>query len=1019
MIAEWGLTKAQEEVLLEQFKKQLIEAGVYDDTKDMYFLRRFLRARQHDLKKTKDMYAASMKWRREFGVEDVTNNFHFTERDAFIALYPQGYHKTDKLGRPIYIQHLGQINMKKMYEVTTEERMLKFHVQEYERCARYIMPACSIVAGRHIDQTFAIIDLKGVGLKHLTGEVKKMLGKITSIDQNNYPEMMGHTCIINAPGVFKVIWTIIKPMLDPRTQAKIEVLSKDYQKGLLEWIEPANLPDYLGGTSRATLLDDAGPWQDPGIVAEIEAGRARTGGAKHIREEPEGEAASGAGGAAAEVAASPGGYLPPPAVALTRRNSSGSQLGDAEENYYSPRSQTSFSGSFVSAADGLERTGSDDAEPMPSPFAAPPAAAMPPAAGGKPAAGKGGGASSILARVRALEERVPALAAKAGKRAPLPTEPPAATLLSRIEVLEAAVGTLLALQEEQLDQHPAKDAERPAQQRRGCLACLPREEGCLSQFGALNAATPGLWRAAGLRRTNVQRAASMPAPQPAARPREREHNCAVQLEDVRAMWLLVRGGAQLRRQLLIEDLETGDVLMPLVDLKPVFQANYSRKVSALRNRLVVAPSGSELLAARPRGCTLYWKWAFEAPATVKDVIRREIGAENMASGHVRLVLVPIAYNAMAAKEAQRKQPLFVALAAALRRSTYFPLLKHPPPEPVLPGGAAQAAPGMESSIDPDMEEPPLFTGPHNLRATLRKHMEVLSETDKLTDAPGAKRPRSSQGDMARPIMLRDEAAEGQAGASTCEAPSAAWVAELRSKLRADLHRELSRELGTELKRVAQEVAGTRAAYEGQIAELYYDLAAAKSCLMQLYGVILPGRIPEGQPPLQPQAQQRLQPLEHQAAPAGMAHVPSPDAPRIPVEDAAGTLRHAAAAELLSAGDRALGNALHNSLSVDSLASGGAAREGSHDSSNTAGGAMAGLTGALLQHAGGRRGMRGAYAVEAGAAAGEGAANEGALGFLHQLLMQQQVGGGEVSGGALGGLLAAPAGLSGRRRRAGC
>ena len=76
-------------------------------------------------------------------------------------------------------------------------------------------------------------------------------------------------------------------------RARAQVLSKDYQKGLLEWIEPANLPDYLGGTSRATLLDDAGPWQDPGIVAEIEAQRARSGGAKHIREEPEGEAAGG------------------------------------------------------------------------------------------------------------------------------------------------------------------------------------------------------------------------------------------------------------------------------------------------------------------------------------------------------------------------------------------------------------------------------------------------------------------------------------------------------------------------------------------------------------------------------------------------------------------------------------------------------------------------------------------------------------------------------------------------------
>ena len=59
------------------------------------------------------------------------------------------------------MQHLGAINYKKMLDVTTEERMIRFHVQEYERCARIIMPACSVVAGRHIDQTFAIIDVKG------------------------------------------------------------------------------------------------------------------------------------------------------------------------------------------------------------------------------------------------------------------------------------------------------------------------------------------------------------------------------------------------------------------------------------------------------------------------------------------------------------------------------------------------------------------------------------------------------------------------------------------------------------------------------------------------------------------------------------------------------------------------------------------------------------------------------------------------------------------------------------------
>ena len=62
----------------------------------MYFLRRFLRARQHDLKRAKEMYAATVKWRAEFGVDTILEDFHFHERDAFISLYPQGYHKTDK-----------------------------------------------------------------------------------------------------------------------------------------------------------------------------------------------------------------------------------------------------------------------------------------------------------------------------------------------------------------------------------------------------------------------------------------------------------------------------------------------------------------------------------------------------------------------------------------------------------------------------------------------------------------------------------------------------------------------------------------------------------------------------------------------------------------------------------------------------------------------------------------------------------------------------------------------------------
>ena len=53
-----------------------------------------------------------------------------------------------------------------------------------------------------------------------------------------------------------------------------------------------------------------------------------------------------------------------------------------------------------------------------------------------------------------------------------------------------------------------------------------------------------------------------------------------------------------------------------------------------------------------------------------------------AQGHLRLVLATIVYNAMAQKACMRSLPLFCALSAAMRASTYSPLLTHPPADAV-------------------------------------------------------------------------------------------------------------------------------------------------------------------------------------------------------------------------------------------------------------------------------------------------------------------------------------------------
>ncbi|XP_019183113.1 PREDICTED: phosphatidylinositol/phosphatidylcholine transfer protein SFH13-like isoform X3 [Ipomoea nil] len=238
---------AKEESAVNELRQKLLDRDLLPARHDDYHtLLRFLKARDFSIDKTIHMWEEMLNWRKEFGTDAILDDFDFHELEEVLQYYPQGYHGVDREGRPLYIERLGQAHPSKLVRITTIERYLKYHVQEFERAIQEKFPACSIAAKKRISSTTTILDVQGLTLHQMF--------------------------IVNAGSGFKkMLWPAAQKFLDAKTIGKIQVLESKSLGKLLEFIDPSQLPDFLGGSCTCPieggcLRSNKGPWSDPDIM---------------------------------------------------------------------------------------------------------------------------------------------------------------------------------------------------------------------------------------------------------------------------------------------------------------------------------------------------------------------------------------------------------------------------------------------------------------------------------------------------------------------------------------------------------------------------------------------------------------------------------------------------------------------------------------------------------------------------------------------------------------------------------
>ncbi|KAL5666702.1 hypothetical protein ACJX0J_026810, partial [Zea mays] len=132
----------------------------------------------------------------------VAKDFVFEELDDVLRYYPQGYHGVDRESRPVYIEKLGMVDPNKLMQITSVDRYIKYHVQEFERAFR-----------------------------------ERTCAPDAEDCSDYYPETLHQMFVVNAGSGFKWIWNSVKGFLDPKTSSKIHVLGLNYQSMLLEVID--------------------------------------------------------------------------------------------------------------------------------------------------------------------------------------------------------------------------------------------------------------------------------------------------------------------------------------------------------------------------------------------------------------------------------------------------------------------------------------------------------------------------------------------------------------------------------------------------------------------------------------------------------------------------------------------------------------------------------------------------------------------------------------------------------------
>ena len=207
---------------------ELFRAIGYDNP-DVLILR-WLRSRKWNVQASVNQIIETLKWRREWGVQELVANGERAISQAEIATGKTYFMGHDKVGRPVCCIHPRE-HVKGQFSHEDSEKLTVFCVETYRKLLK-----------PPIESVTVIFDMAGCDSKNMDLHQVKFL--IHLLD-NYYPDSLGLIFILNFPWILGKSWSLIKTWLNASVQKKVRFIHSEAE--LAEFIDPSVLPKRLHG----------------------------------------------------------------------------------------------------------------------------------------------------------------------------------------------------------------------------------------------------------------------------------------------------------------------------------------------------------------------------------------------------------------------------------------------------------------------------------------------------------------------------------------------------------------------------------------------------------------------------------------------------------------------------------------------------------------------------------------------------------------------------------------------------